>query len=287
MNLLRIQGRILMAELAGKSVLITGAAAGVGYHLAKQLGQAGCRLILIDQNEEGLSKVAEELTKTGVQVGTYTADVTDKPRVETIAAEIIETCSGLDLLINNAGVGLHKELAETSREDWEKLMNVNMWGSLNFVYAFLPSMKEMQRGHIVNISSGQAFFRLPTWGAYAAVKTCVSVFSEVLHFELRKYRIKVTTVYPFMVNTGFYDQVQSETYWSRKSMELLPYYSQSPERTARIIFRAIRKGKRVCMGSIFNRVGRLILSCPPLAYLTSRIVSWAMTKRISQRNQDS
>lgn len=270
-----------MENLSEKTVLITGASAGIGYQLAKLLARDGCRLILVSRNEETLTRIAEELKQQGAQVKKYGADVSDRQTAENLAAEINTEYAGLDLLINNAGIGFHGELAEMSPLDWEQLMNTNMWGALNYIYAFLPSMKQRRSGHIVNISSGQAFFRLPTWGAYAAVKTCLGVFSEILHFELKKYDIKVTTVYPYMVNTGFYKEVAGATFWGRKSMELLPYYSQSPEKAARLVYKAIRKGKRVSLVSPFNYLGRIILCCPPLAYLTSRLANWALARRIA------
>lgn len=258
-----------MADLKGKSVLITGAAAGIGYQLAVLFASAGCKLILVDIDRQALAKAAEDLDADEIQ--TYVADVADRRRVREIAAEVVEKYSGPDILINNAGILLHAEMADTSQSDWERLLNVNLWGALNFTYAFLPSMKEKGGGRIVNISSGQIFFRLPTWGAYTAVKSALGAFSEVLGFEMKKYRIKVTTVYPYAVNTGIYKDVEGRTYWARKAMDLMPYYSQSPERAGRIIFKAIIKGKRVSMGGFVNWIGFFIRSCPPLAYLTARL----------------
>jgi short-subunit dehydrogenase len=134
-------------------------------------------------------------------------------------------------------------------------VNVNFWGPLYHVYAFLPQMMARHGGQIVNISSGQAFFRLPTWGAYAAIKAALGVFSEVLHFELRRHGIRVTTVYPFMVNTPFYADITGDTVAGRLSMKLLPYYSMTPERVGRVIFNAVKRKKRVEFVSIFNDIG--------------------------------
>ena len=159
------------------------------------------------------------------------------------------------MLVNNAGIGHQGELAETSLETWDQLLAVNLMGPLNHVYAFLPHFKERRAGQIVNVSSGQVFFRLPTWGAYAAIKAALGVFSEVAHFELRKYGIGVTTFYPFMVNTPFYDEVEGDTWGSRMSMKLLPLYSQKPEKVGRILFRAVRRRAKVETVSVINDVG--------------------------------
>ena len=188
---------------------------------------------------------AAAIRALGATVHTRVMDVSDREAVFDLARWVTEDLGGLDVLINNAGIGHHGELADMSLERWDQLLAVNLNGSLNHVYAFLPHFIERRGGHIVNVSSGQAFYRLPTWGAYAAVKAALGVFSEVLHFELRKYGVRVTTVYPFMVNTAFYENVESETLGSRLSMKLLPLYSQRPEKVGRIIFKAVRRRSRV------------------------------------------
>ena len=96
---------------------------------------------------------------------------------------------------------------------------------------------------------------MPTWGAYASVKAALGVFSEILHFELRKYKIRVTTVYPFMVNTPFYSAIEGDTWAAKLSMKLVPYYSMSPEKVGKIIFKAVKKRHKVELVSIFNDIG--------------------------------
>jgi len=241
-----------MPDIKGKRVLITGAARGIGLRTAREFARAGCELILTDLDGEVLEEAAESIRKGDVVVHTRVVDVSSQRSVEALANWVNTKLGGLDILINNAGIGYHGEMADTTIATWKKLINVNLLGPLYHIYAFLPSMIERRSGHIVNISSGQAFFRLPTWGAYASIKAALGALSEILHFELRKYKICVTTVYPFMVNTGFYSNIQSETWGSKLSMRLLPYYSYSPEKVAKTIFDAVRKKKRIEMSSIIN-----------------------------------
>jgi hypothetical protein len=143
-------------------------------------------------------------------------------------------------------------------------------------------MKEAGKGHIVNVSSGQAFFRMPTWGAYAAIKLAMGVISEILHYELRRYNIKVTTVYPYMVNTGFYKDVETETLGGRLSMLLLPLYSQKPETVARIIFRAVVQGKRVEMVNPLNNVAKYLNVFP----ISSDLMNKALTFFLSESDNN-
>jgi NAD(P)-dependent dehydrogenase (short-subunit alcohol dehydrogenase family) len=244
-----------MRRFKGKRVLITGGARGIGLCTAEEFARAGAELVLTDLNEDGLRDAAERLGALGATVHTRVLDVSDRDAVHALARWVVDDLGGLDVLINNAGIGHHGELADMSLERWDQLLAVNLMGPLNHVYAFLPYFIKRRGGHIVNVSSGQAYFRLPTWGAYAAIKAALGVFSEVLHFELRKYGIRVTTVYPFMVNTPFYQNVESETWGSRMSMKLLPLYSQRPEKVGRIIFKAVRRRAKVETVSVLNDVG--------------------------------
>ena len=254
-----------MVDLKGKRVLITGGASGIGRCTAEEFAQAGCVLILSDINKESLEKTAQELRqKFNVVVHPRVVDVSQRSQVEECARWTLKTLKGLDILINNAGIGYSGELVETSLETWKRLLDINFWGPLYHVYAFLPSMIQQGHGQIVNVSSGQAFFRLPTWGAYATVKLAMGAFSEILHFEVKKLNIDVTTFYPFMVNTGFYKGISGETFVQRLSMRLQPYYSMSPQKVAKILFNAVRKKKGIEMVSFFNRLASLFRVVPKI-----------------------
>ena len=251
-----------MAKLKGKRVLITGAAGGIGRCLAGDFAKAGSELILTDVNESALMDAAHEMRGMGVTVHTRVVDIADREQVEALAQWVENDLGGLDILINNAGIGHSGEIVETSLDTWKRLMDVNFWGALNHVYAFLPAMMTRKSGHIVTVSSGQAFFRLPTWGPYATIKLALGAFSEILRYEVRKFGIKVTTVYPFMVNTPFYSDIEGETWSQKLSMKLVPYYSMSPERVARIIFKAIKKRKSIEMVSPLNDIAKYIRAIP-------------------------
>lgn len=258
-----------MGNMRGKKVLITGAACGIGRCLSKLFADAGCELILSDLNEEALREAAEELRSSGASVHYYMVDVSKREKVEEMAADVLNNIGNVDILINNAGIGHNGEIIETSIEKWKQLMDVNFWGALYHIYAFLPSMIKAKNGHIVNISSGQAFFRLPTWGPYAIIKLALGGMSELLRVELKKFKLKVTTVYPFMVNTGFYGDIEGDTLGTNLSMKLLPYYSMTPEKVARIIFKAVKKQKSVEMVSVLNDIGAMSRCISPLSDLIS------------------
>ncbi len=268
-----------MIDPKGKRVLITGAAAGIGLCTAREFGAAGAELILTDVDGAKLAAAEAELRADGATVHARVCDVSKKEQVDAVVAWITGELGGLDILINNAGIGHNGELADTSLDTWRRLVDVNFWGPLYHVYGFLPHFEQRGGGHIVNISSGQAFFRLPTWGAYTTVKIALGVFSEILHFELRKKNIKVTTIYPFLVNTGFYDGVEGESFGSWLSMKLLPLYSMRPESVAKIVFKAVRKEKGVEMVNILNDLGNVARVLPGVPDVMSIVSTWFLTKR--------
>ncbi len=264
-------------NLRGKYVLITGAAQGIGLETAKQFAAAGSHLILTDINEEKLAEAKKTLkTEPSLHIFTFVVDVSDKEAVQKLAENVFEEVGRVDILINNAGVGHHGPMDEMTLSTWQKLVNINLWGPLYHIYAFLPMMKKQGKGHIVNVSSGQAFFKLPTWGAYAAIKMAIGAISEILHFELQSFNIKVTTVYPYMVNTGFYSDVEADSLGAKLSMKLLPLYSQKPATVANKIFKAVQQGKRIEMVNVLNNVAKGLHFLQPVSTIFSKTVNAAL-----------
>lgn len=267
-----------MNKLIGKRVLITGAASGIGRSLSELIAQEKAILYLADINGEELKSFAESLKDRGADVKYFGYDVSDESAVRKVAKEILLE-GNLDILVNNAGIGYSNDLESTPIEVWKRLIDVNLLGPIYHIYAFLDSMKKVGGGHIVNVSSGQAFFKLPGWGAYASIKAALGVFSEILHYELKKYNIKVTTVYPFMVNTPFYKDIKGDTFAARISMKLVPYYSMRPESVAKIILRAIKRDKKVEKVSIFNQLGFYSQFIPFAQDLVSTTSAFLLTRK--------
>jgi len=261
-----------------KTVLVTGGASGIGLSTAEAFAKADYRVIITDIDEQALQRAMCRFNGNGADVHPKVVDVASREQVQALAEWVASEVGALDVLVNNAGVGHHGELAETSLDTWKKLLDVNFWGPLYHVYAFLPAMKRRAAGLIINVSSGQAFFRLPTWGAYASIKAALGVFSEILHFELRKHGITVITVYPFMVNTPFYREIEGETWAGKLSMKLVPYYSMTPEKVGRIIFRAAERHKKVEKVSVINSLGHYMQLVPFVGDVMARATTLLLAK---------
>lgn len=264
-------------KLEGKTVLITGGGGGMGLKTAKLFAEAGCIIILTDINKQALKSAKEKLAVYPVEVTTRVSDVTDREGVEKMLSSLEKKYGGIDILINNAGIGYQGELKDTSLETWQKQMDINFWGPLYHIYALLPGMISRRSGHIVNIASGQAFYRLPTWGAYAVVKLMFGAFSEVLHYEIKKYNVNVTTVYPYLVNTGFYSDVESVTLAQKLAMKNMPLYSYSADKAARIIFEAVLNKKDVEDMHPLTTFGRWMNAMKPLYNLYNNTAALLMT----------
>lgn len=232
-----------MRDLAGKTVLVTGAASGIGRCTALELAMESARLILVDVDGKGLGEVANRVESLGAEVETFNVDVSDWDRVQGVAAVIHSRWGPIDVLVNNAGFAIYRDLVFTSMEEWHRLMNVNFWGTVHFVEAFVPEMIRRRSGHVVNVSSWVSFFSFPGSGAYNATKYAVDGYSNALRYELRRFGIGVTTVYPAVVRTRFYDRIEGN-FWTRLGLRVIPFIAYKPETLGRRIVRAIRKGKR-------------------------------------------
>jgi NAD(P)-dependent dehydrogenase (short-subunit alcohol dehydrogenase family) len=205
----------MIQDLGGKWVLLTGAASGIGKETCLLLAKEGCNFVLADIDEGGLEKLAEELRSLGSEVLYKKTDVTDKGQIAALAEDVKERIGSIDILVNNAGIGCSAALKDTSDDTWERLLNINLFSAIHMVKAFLPDMIEKGVGQIVNISTGQVFYPVPTWGAYAASKAALATYSECLTWELKHLGINVTTVFPGLVSTPFYDAVEARN--SRKN----------------------------------------------------------------------
>lgn len=143
-----------MKELNGKTVLITGAASGIGRQLAHAFAAEGSRVVAVDINEEGCRATAAELTGAC----SYALDVTDAAAAVELAKTVEREVGPLDILVNCAGIVFLSEIADTSLEEWHRIIDINLMGPIHLISAFLPGMYERRSGHVVNISSGAGLF---------------------------------------------------------------------------------------------------------------------------------
>lgn len=196
-----------MKSLAGKKVLITGAASGIGRLMAHEFAKEGSECIISDINPKGLANVKKEIEKLGGKVHAYVCDISNEKMVHTILKKIDKEAGTVDILVNNAGIVLGKKIIDLSIDDFRKTMNVNFFGHLLFTKHYLPEMIKRNSGHIVNIASSAGLQGFPRAADYNSSKFAEVGFNEALRLEMKKYGhngIKTTIVCPYVIDTGMF-----------------------------------------------------------------------------------
>ena len=198
-----------MREVAGKVAFITGGASGVGLGLAKVLSRAGMKVVIADIRREFLDEALDSFRGTDAEVHALQVDISDRAAMARAAQETVDVFGKVHLLCNNAGINLFKPIDESSYEDWDWVMGINLDGVFNGVKSFLPHIKAHgEGGHIVNTASMAAFVAGATAGIYTATKFAVRGMSESLRLSLAKDNIGVSILCPGLVKSRIYQSEQ-------------------------------------------------------------------------------
>ncbi|MEU7765134.1 SDR family NAD(P)-dependent oxidoreductase [Nocardia sp. NPDC049190] len=193
-----------MKNFAGKTVVITGAGAGIGRSMAVELARQGARLALSGRSIANVAETAALCEKEGAKARAYQVDVTDRAAVFTHADQVLADFGAVNLVVNNAGVSMTANVAELDIEDFEWIVNINFWGVIYGTKAFLPHVIASGDGHIANISSMFGLAACPSQSAYCATKFGIRGFTEALRQEMKiaGHPVGVSSVHPGMVKTG-------------------------------------------------------------------------------------
>jgi NAD(P)-dependent dehydrogenase (short-subunit alcohol dehydrogenase family) len=183
-----------------KIVLVTGAGSGIGRATALAFRDAGARLVVCDVQEARVQDVARELGAACVL--SRQVDVAKRDSMKDFADAVHERFGAVDILVNNAGVGLSATFLDTSLDDWDWIVSINMWGVIHGCHYFVPKMVERgQGGHVVNVSSILGLVGLGGTNAYCTTKFAVVGMSESLRAELAPHRIGVSAICPGIIKT--------------------------------------------------------------------------------------
>ncbi|MGV1087575.1 MAG: SDR family oxidoreductase [Mycobacterium sp.] len=190
-------------RFAGKRVLITGAASGIGRATALHLAREGAVLFLTDVDSEGLDNTVADARSYGAQVAAHRAfDISDFHAVAAFGADIHTGHPAMDVVMNIAGISAWGTVERLTHRHWRSMIDVNLMGPIHVIETFLPPMVAAGRGgHLVNVSSAAGLVALPWHAAYSASKFGLRGLSEVLRFDLARHRIGVSVVVPGAVDT--------------------------------------------------------------------------------------
>ncbi|MBW4038466.1 MAG: SDR family oxidoreductase [Acidobacteria bacterium] len=230
------------------TALITGASSGLGEAFARQLAAQGANLVLVARSEDTLNRLAETLRgETRVQITVLPTDLSSAAEVDRLIAEIQNRALRIDILINNAGLGVFENFLDTQLTEQVEQVDVNVRALIALTHAFAPGMVEMHRGGVINIASTAAFQPLAGAAVYAASKAFVLFFSEALSLELDKTGVTVTAACPGPVATRFF---------ARMNPRLQAREMDQPAHVVSDILRGFEQRKRVVYpGKLTNRLG--------------------------------
>ena len=185
----------------GKSILVTGAANGLGASVSRILAMSGARLILLDKDQAALSHLCSDLVHAEYEPISVVADISDPDQIASVLASHLERFECLDILINNAAVSHQGHVSDMNASDFSWVVNINLVGTYHCTKFLIPYLKMSERAMIVNVISGIAFHGLPGFSAYAASKAGLRSLTQSLRYELAVSGIQVKGVFPGPIKT--------------------------------------------------------------------------------------
>ncbi|MEU8623725.1 SDR family oxidoreductase [Streptomyces sp. NPDC048669] len=241
-------------RFGGQLVLVTGAAGGIGRATAFAFAEAGARVVAVDRDADGAARTAELARLIGAPAAwAETVDVSDEQAMEKLAEKVAAEYGIVDVLVNNAGIGLSGSFLETTTEDWRHVLDVNLWGVIHGCRLFGKQMAERgQGGHIVNTASAAAYQPSRALPAYSTSKAAVLMLSECLRAELAEKSIGVSAVCPGIVNTNITATARfagtdaaEEQRLRKRTSKLYGVRNYPPEKVAEAILRAVVRNQAV------------------------------------------
>ena len=233
-----------MKDLKDKIAVVTGAASGIGQATAIEFADKGADLVVSDINEAGLAETVSAIEAKGRRAVALGVDVSKSDQVEGMIRKAIDTFGRIDILMNNAGVGLSGEMRHLSLQDWEWIVGINLWGPIYGTHFVLPHMVKQRAGHIVNVASSAGLIASPGMSAYTTTKFGLVGLSEVLRNELARFGIGVTVVCPGFVRTNIFDATELRGMKDEAGAKDLPsWLGISKETCAKNIRKAVEKNK--------------------------------------------
>ena len=224
--------------LEGKVAVVTGASSGIGEATARTLAARGASVVVAARDLEKLEALTREISASGERALAVKADVAYRESVEALMARTVAEFGALDVLVNNAGLGLSGRVAEVRAEDLRYVFEVNVIGPLNCIQAALPHMR--RGGRVINVSSVVGKRAIPKVGGYCASKFALNALSDSLRVEIAERGVTVTSVYPGTTRTAFRDNSRrtkdEKRGWRPKGV--------TPDKVAGKIARAAEKGGR-------------------------------------------
>lgn len=192
-----------MSSLKDKVAVVTGASKGIGRAIGEAFGREGCHVVLAARNRDDLSATVADMRAKGYDVLGIPADVGVESDVSRLMAEAARITGTIDIVVNNAGMGIFKNVVDTTTAEFDTMWNTNLRGAYLVTREALPHMIRAKRGEVVFISSLAGKNSIKGGATYAATKWAMRGFASSLMLEVREHNIRVVTVFPGSVETSF------------------------------------------------------------------------------------
>jgi NAD(P)-dependent dehydrogenase (short-subunit alcohol dehydrogenase family) len=239
------------SNLTGRTVVVTGAGSGIGCETALLAARRGADLAICDVDDTGLAETEERARAAGRKVLTRHVDVADRDQMRDFADAVHAETGAVDLLVNNAGVGLVAGVLDTELEDWDWIVAINIMGVVHGCHFFVPRMVERGAGgHVANLASMAGYFASPALAAYTMTKYAVLGLSEALRAELQPHGIGVTAVCPGAINTPITVNARArgaadDPAVRERAVDIYRRRNYGPDRVARNILKAVERNRAV------------------------------------------
>lgn len=236
-----------MRDISGKTVLITGGAAGIGRAMAFRFAREGAFVFLLDVNRSALEQTLNDLADAGARCDGIVCDLADADQLDAAVETVLHRCEVVHVLVNNAGVTYYGPTIRIEPEQCERLLAVNFLAPVRLTQRLLPTLLSQAEAHVINVSSMYGLFVTPRSSAYHATKYGLIGYSDALRAEFTRFGLGVTSLCPGYVQTNLYETAMR--YNGRKLPTPPRWLSTTPERVAEKALRAVRRNRRLVLAS--------------------------------------